>query len=124
MIATMVLAAGLLPAAVAQRPEAKQSNGGGQASSAKFPKAPAPPSANVPAVDQSNRSTGKPLIGRIIPVAGQMELLAGGISYKLDDQAEARKFKGMNVIVTGHLDKATKTVHVLGMREITPKQDF
>ena len=120
MIATMVLAAGLLPAAVAQRPEVAQSNSEG-ASSAKSPKAPAPPSADVPTVDQSNRSAGQPLIGRIIPVHGQMELLAGGISYKLDKQAEARKFEGMNVTVTGHLDKATKTVHVLGIGEITPK---
>ena len=119
MIATMVMAAGLLPAAMAQRPE--DSNSAGQASSAKFPKAPAPPTANVPAVDPSNRSTGQPLIGRIIPVNGKLELLAGGITYKLDDQAKVKPFKGMNVTVTGHLDKATKTVQVQQVREITPK---
>jgi hypothetical protein len=120
MIAAMVVAAGLLPAALAQRPEG-EANSSGQSSSANFPKAPAPPTANVPAANPSSRSTGQPLIGRIIPVNGQLELLAGGISYKLDDQATARKFKGMNVSVTGHLDKATKTVRVEQMREITPK---
>jgi hypothetical protein len=39
-------------------------------------------------------------------------LKAGNTFYKLDDQSQAKQFKGKNVQVTGSLDKSTNTIHV------------
>jgi uncharacterized protein YhbP (UPF0306 family) len=36
--------------------------------------------------------------------------------YQLDDQQKPAEFAGQKVIVTGTLDKATKTVHVTGIK--------
>lgn len=36
--------------------------------------------------------------------------------YELDDQTKPEEFAGKNVKVTGTLDKATKTIHVVGIK--------
>jgi hypothetical protein len=117
-MATIVLAAGLLPAAIAQ-PQTK--NSGQSDSQGKSAKAPAPPTASPSPQTPKNRSTGQPLVGRISSQKGSMTLLADGIQYRLDNQAEARKFNGKNVAVTGQVDTNAKTVHVESIREVRPK---
>ena len=36
--------------------------------------------------------------------------------YELDDQAKPEEFAGKNVKVTGTLDSATKTIHVVSIK--------
>jgi uncharacterized protein YhbP (UPF0306 family) len=36
--------------------------------------------------------------------------------YELDDQSKPEQFAGQNVTVTGTLDKATKTIHLTGIK--------
>ncbi len=42
--------------------------------------------------------------------------VASKITYELDDQSKPEQFAGQKVTVTGTLDKATKTIHVTGIK--------
>jgi streptogramin lyase len=51
-------------------------------------------------------------VGQIVKLDGGFALQAGAGTYQLDNQAEAAKFEGKNVKVTGTLDPATNTIQV------------
>jgi Protein of unknown function (DUF5818) len=61
------------------------------------------------------RSPAQTYAGRIISRRGQLILMndAGPGIYRLDDQAKASKYKGKHVIVTGSLNAADNTIHVI-----------
>ncbi len=46
-------------------------------------------------------------------MGGEFVLAAGKEIYRLDDQAEAEKFAGQRVKISGTLDAKTKTIHVV-----------
>jgi hypothetical protein len=50
--------------------------------------------------------------GTIVNQSHNYVLRNGDHDYKLDDQAQATKFKGRKVKVTGSLDKQSNTIHV------------
>jgi len=70
--------------------------------------------------DQSEIRTFK---GKILSHDGQRLILkdaVNGVWYNLDDQQQAGKFLGKNVLVMGVLDEPTETIHVRSITEAKP----
>ncbi|HEX4485520.1 MAG TPA: DUF5818 domain-containing protein [Terriglobales bacterium] len=90
----LLLAVALLPAALAQ--------GGAQTQ-------PSDPTAQA----QTGSVDGvRMFAGSITHEKSGFVLKAGNASFKLDDQAKAKQFKGKTVQVTGTLNESTNTIHV------------
>lgn len=75
----------------------------------------------APHVDSQNQSTPevKTFTGKVLSQNGERFILrdeANDVWYHLDDQQQAGKFAGKNVLVTGVLDGRTDMIQV---REIT-----
>jgi hypothetical protein len=118
LFAISCLAAALLPAAFAQ--------GGGQTQptdpTAEAPTTPAqttPPTFLQPAPKQTpdDDAAASPdgirmFAGSIAREKSAFVLKAGNATFKLDDQSQAKQYKGKNVKVMGSLDKSTNTIHV------------
>ena len=51
-------------------------------------------------------------VGSIKSKSGKLVLQTGGTDYELDDQAQAKKFEGKDVKVTGQLDSSSNTIRV------------
>ena len=67
--------------------------------------------------DQSRESV---FNGKILSQNGQRFILRDNVNdvwYQLDDQQQAGKFLGKDVLVTGVLDESTATIHVRSMIE-------
>ncbi len=64
-------------------------------------------SAGASATDAS-----RSFVGSIMKTGGKYVLHTGGTDYQLDDQAQAGKFKGKDVKVTGQLDQSSNTIKV------------
>jgi lipopolysaccharide export system protein LptA len=93
LLATPFLAAAMLPAFA---------QGGA-------PAQPADPTMQAPAASADGS---KVFSGSIVLVKAAYVLKAGNTTYKLDDQAQVKPFKGKTVNVTGSLNKAANTIHV------------
>lgn len=67
------------------------------------------------AATELHHSPAQTYTGKIVSNKGRLVLKndAGPGMYKLDGQTKASEYKGKNVIVTGSLDSANKTIHVL-----------
>jgi hypothetical protein len=81
----------------------------------------APYSAPLPAAQNQpqEQSDVKTFSGKVLSQNGVRYILRDDVNdvwYHLDDQKQAEKFAGKNVLVTGVLDGPTDTIHV---REIT-----
>ncbi|HTS12914.1 MAG TPA: DUF5818 domain-containing protein [Candidatus Limnocylindrales bacterium] len=77
---------------------------------------------NPPAKDDHKQA--KTFDGTIASLNGELFILrddANDTWYHLDDQAQAAKFQGKNVSITGTLDGPTDTIHVQTIRE-APRQ--
>jgi hypothetical protein len=51
--------------------------------------------------------------------SGKFVLHTGGTDYQLDDQAQAGKFNGKDVKVTGQLDQSSNTIKVQSIEPAT-----
>ncbi|MBI4165554.1 MAG: hypothetical protein HY508_07460 [Acidobacteria bacterium] len=54
--------------------------------------------------------------GRISFMDGKYVLVSDTETFQLDDQDRAKAFDGKNVLVTGTLDAASKTIHVADIK--------
>jgi hypothetical protein len=72
------------------------------------------PSTSDPSSSAAAASTDAPrsFVGSIMKTGGKFVLHTGGTDYQLDDQAQAGKFKGKDVKVTGQLDQSSNTIKV------------
>jgi Protein of unknown function (DUF5818) len=125
MLAISCLAAGLMPAAMAQGggqsqptdPTVRAPTTPAQTTPPTFPE-PAPShTPDTPSPENSDTASSTPDGSRMF--AGSIEreksdfvLKVGNTAYKLDDQSQAEQYKGKAVKVTGSLDKKTNTIHV------------
>ncbi len=132
-LATLALAAVLLPIAFAQagqttppgsdqtsQPSTTQPSPDQTTPSTEQvqPATPAPgqaPEANsAPAVTQNTFS------GTVVKAGGKYVLKNDTMTYQLDDQVKARQFEGKQVSVMGDLDQSTSVIHVTDI--MTPDQ--
>jgi len=118
LLATLALAAVLLPIAFAQQDQAAQPSSDQTAQ----------PSATQPSTDQVQPSTPAPsqapdttsapsatqnsFTGTVVKAGGKYVLKNDTMTYQLDDQVKARQFEGKTVSVMGDLDKSTSVIHV------------
>jgi uncharacterized protein YdeI (BOF family) len=83
------------------------------------------PSTQTPSAQQPSQSpsTGNPsssasgealhsFVGSIVKNGDKYMLHTGGTDYQLDDQAQASKFEGKDVKVTGQVDRESDTIRV------------
>ncbi len=60
----------------------------------------------------SASSDARSFVGSIAKTDGKFVLHTSGTDYQLDDQAQAKKFNGKDVKVTGQLDQSSNTIRV------------
>jgi hypothetical protein len=71
------------------------------------------PSQQTPTSTPNAASTdARSFVGSIMKAGSKFVLHTGGTDYQLDDQAQAGKFDGKDVKVTGQLDQSSKTIKV------------
>ncbi|HZQ67080.1 MAG TPA: DUF5818 domain-containing protein [Terriglobales bacterium] len=125
LLATIALAAVLLPIAFAQQGQTAQPSTDQTAQ----------PSSTQPSTDQSTPSTDQvqpatqapsqapattaapaatqsTFTGTVVKAGGKYVLKNDTMTYQLDDQVKAGQFEGKTVTVSGDLDKSTSIIHV------------
>jgi lipopolysaccharide export system protein LptA len=101
LLATLVLAAALSPAAFAQQDQPAQ------------PRQSDPQTQSTPAPDTSaDTQTQKSFSGTVVKMDKQYVLKTDTATYRLDDQAKAKHFSGKQVTVNGTLDQSTSMIRV------------
>jgi len=70
------------------------------------------PSSSAASSGSSSSDAARSFVGSIMKTGGKYVLHTGGTDYQLDDQAQAGKFKGKDVKVTGQLDQSSNTIKV------------
>ena len=81
------------------------------------------PSTQTPNAQQPSPGTDNPsssassdtlhnFVGSIVKIGDKYMLHTGGTDYQLDDQAQASKFEGKDVKVTGQVDRTSDTLRV------------
>ena len=85
------------------------------------PDASQAPSASSPSSSASSSSDAQRMfVGSIAKnSSGKFVLHTGGTDYQLDDQAQAGKFDGKDVKVTGQLDQSSNTIKVQSIEPST-----
>jgi hypothetical protein len=73
---------------------------------------PADPTKQAPTTSAAGADAARMFTGSIALQKSAYVLKTGNTAYKLDDQVQAKQFKGKTVNVTGSLDKGTNTIHV------------
>ena len=113
LILIAVFALVMLPAAFAQGTPSQQTPSAPDASQA--------PSASSPSSSASSSSDAQRMfVGSIAKnSSGKFVLHTGGTDYQLDDQAQAGKFDGKDVKVTGQLDQSSNTIKVQAIEPST-----
>src|SRR5437868_15124916 len=76
------------------------------------PAQPTDPTMQAPTTPAASADASRMFTGSIALQKSEYVLKTGNTAYKLDDQTQAKQFKGKTVNVTGSLDKRTKTIHV------------
>ena len=117
LILTAVFAMVMLPAASAQGTPSQS-----QDPSAQTPQTPTTqdPSAHQPSQRPSTENPSSTassdalhsFIGSIVKNGEKYMLHTGNTDYQLDDQAQASKFEGKDVKVTGQVDRMSETIRV------------
>jgi hypothetical protein len=116
LILTSVFALAMLPAAVAQSttsqdPSTQPSATPTQSQTNPTSQQPSEtPSTATPSSSSSDAQ--RSFVGSIAKTGGKYVLHTGGSDYQLDDQAQAGKFEGKDVKVTGQLDQSSNTIKV------------
>ncbi len=123
LILTAVFAMVMLPAAFAQGTPSQSQDPNTQPTATPSQQTPSTPDASQ-APSASSPSTSSPssaspsdaqrmFVGSIAKnSSGKFVLHTGGTDYQLDDQAQAGKFDGKDVKVTGQLDNSSNTIKV------------
>jgi uncharacterized protein YdeI (BOF family) len=111
LILIAVFAMVMLPAAFAQGTPSQSQDPSAQTPSPQQP-SPSPntddPSSNASSPDNGMHS----FVGSIVKNGDKYMLHTGGTDYQLDDQAQASKFAGKDVKVTGQVDRESDTIRV------------
>ncbi len=117
LILIAVFAMVMLPAAFGQStasqtqdPTAQPSATPSQAPSAQQPSQT--PSSSPSSTGSASSDAQRSFVGSIMKASGKLVLHTAGTDYQLDDQAQASKFEGKDVKVTGQLDQSSNTIHV------------
>jgi cytoskeletal protein RodZ len=127
LILIAVFALVILPAAFAQGTPSQSQDPNTQPTatpSQQTPSAPdasQAPSASSPSSSASSSSDAQRMfVGSIAKNgSGKFVLHTGGTDYQLDDQAQAGKFDGKDVKVTGQLDQSSNTIKVQSIEPST-----
>jgi cytoskeletal protein RodZ len=127
LILIAVFALVMLPAAFAQGTPSQSQDPNTQPTatpSQQTPSAPdasQAPSASSPSSSASASSDAQRMfVGSIAKnSSGKFVLHTGGTDYQLDDQAQAGKFDGKDVKVTGQLDQSSNTIKVQAIEPST-----
>ena len=78
------------------------------------------PSTSSPSSSASPSDAQRMFVGSIAKASsGKFVLHTGGTDYQLDDQAQAGKFEGKDVKVTGQLDQSSNTIKVQSIEPST-----
>lgn len=113
LILIAIFAMVMLPAAFGQ----------GTPSQSQDPNAQTPATQQTPSTEQPSQSSPSSgasspsealhsFVGSIVKSGDKFMLHTGGTDYQLDDQAQASKFDGKDVKVTGQVDQASNTIRV------------
>jgi len=116
-VATLALAAFLLPTAFAQQDPSRQSAPeAGQQTSPSSQQQPSPSDQNPgQSSDQgqmSPSSSQNTFTGTVMKSSGKYVLRTDAGAYLLDDQDRAKKYEGQQVNVSGSLDTSSGMIHV------------
>ena len=71
-----------------------------------------PSTNNSPSSEASSSEAMHSFVGNIVKNGDKYMLHTGGADYQLDDQAQASKFDGKDVKVTGQVDRSSDTIRV------------
>jgi hypothetical protein len=71
-----------------------------------------PSTNNPPSSDSSSSEALHSFVGSIVKNGDKYMLHTGGADYQLDDQAQASKFEGKDVKVTGQVDRSADAIRV------------
>lgn len=71
-----------------------------------------PSTNNPPSSESSSSDALHNFVGSIVKNGDKYMLHTGGADYQLDDQAQASKFEGKDVKVTGQVDRSSDTIRV------------
>ena len=117
LILIAVFATVMLPAAFGQgTPSQSQEPTAQTPSTQQTPNSQQPgqgPAATEPSAGASSSSdTLHSFVGSIVKNGGKYMLHTGGANYQLDDQAQASKFEGKDVKVTGMVDRSSDAIRV------------
>ena len=110
MLATLALAAALLPAAFAQQDQSTQpsSNQTQSQPGSDQPQSQTTPSPGASADTQTQNS----FSGTVVKVGKHYVFKTDKMTYQLDDETKAKQFEGKQVNVSGTLDKSTSMIRV------------
>ena len=110
MLATLALAATLLPAAFAQQDQSAQPSSNQTQSQ---PGSDQPQSQSTPAPGASaDAQTQNSFSGTVVKIGKHYVLKTDKMTYQLDDETKAKQFEGKQVNVSGTLDKSTSIIRV------------
>jgi hypothetical protein len=116
LILIAVFAMVMLPAAFGQSTPSQTQDPTAQPSAApqQTPSAqqPSQTPSTTPSSNPSSSDAQRSFVGSIMKAGSKLVLHTGGTDYQLDDQAQAGKFEGKDVKVTGQLDQSSNTIKV------------
>jgi cytoskeletal protein RodZ len=127
LILIAVFALVMLPAAFAQGTPSQSQDPNTQPTATPSQQTPSAPDASQAPSASSPSSSASPssdaqrmFVGSIAKnSSGKFVLHTGGTDYQLDDQAQAGKFDGKDVKVTGQLDQSSNTIKVQAIEPST-----
>ena len=125
LILIAVFAMVMLPAAFAQGTPSQSQDPNTQPTATPSQQTPSAeptqtPSTNSPSSSASPSDAQRMFVGSIAKnSSGKFVLHTGGADYQLDDQAQAGKFDGKDVKVTGQLDQSSNTIKVQSIEPST-----
>jgi len=125
LILIAVFAMVMLPAAFAQGTPSQSQDPNTQPTATPSQQTPSAeptqtPSTNSPSSSASPSDAQRMFVGSIAKnSSGKFVLHTGGTDYQLDDQAQAGKFDGKDVKVTGQLDQSSNTIKVQSIEPST-----
>ena len=107
LILIAVFAMVMLPAAFGQGTPSQS-----QEPSTQTPSAQQPSQSPDDASSSASSDVPHSFVGSIVKKGDKYMLRTGGTDYQLDDQAQASKFEGKDVKVTGQVDRTSDTIRV------------
>jgi len=107
ILATLALAAAMLPAAFAQQGQSTQPKADQTQSQ---PGSDQPQSQTAPSASADTQTNS--FSGMVVKAGEHYVLKTDKMTYQLDDETKAKQFEGKQVTVNGTLDKSTGVIHI------------